>query len=124
MHSVARTYRRGTDEPPALRHNTREATAAQVERVVAKAHRVTLSELRAPGRPRASVVWARRTAMYLQRVLFELSCEDIARRFGHHRTSVLHACRKVEDRRDEPAFDRRLERLEELILRDLPGRST
>ncbi len=93
--------------------------AERIERLVARAHRVALSELTAPGRPSARVARARHMAMYLQRVVLELSCDEIGRRFAHHRTSVIHACRKIEDRRDDAVFDSCMERLEARIALEL-----
>ena len=97
--------------------------ADYVERLVARNHRVGMAELRAVGRPTARVARARHLAMYLQRVLLQLSCEEIGRRYGQHRTSVSHACRKVEELRDRKFFDRRVQRLEDRIGMVLhPGR--
>lgn len=44
-------------------------------------------------------------AMYVCHVALELTMTDIARGFGRDRTSVGYACARVEDRRDERAFD-------------------
>ncbi|ESR22762.1 ATPase involved in DNA replication initiation [Lutibaculum baratangense AMV1] len=93
--------------------------ARLVERYVARHHGVALSEMMAPGRATARAKWARHTTMYLERVVLQLTCEEIAARFGHHRTSVTHACRKVEERRDEAAFDARLQALEARVGRYL-----
>jgi hypothetical protein len=41
-----------------------------------------------------------------------LSLTDTGRLFGRDRTTVAHACCVVEDRRDDPAFDRALDLLE------------
>lgn len=52
-------------------------------------------------------------AMYLAHVGFGMSMARIARAFGRHRTTVTHACHLVEDRRDDPRFDRLLDCLEQ-----------
>lgn len=44
-------------------------------------------------------------AMYVCHVGLQLTMTDIARGFGRDRTTVGYACAKVEDRRDERAFD-------------------
>jgi chromosomal replication initiation ATPase DnaA len=50
--------------------------------------------------------------MYLAHVGFALSFEAIGRAFGRDRTTVSHACRVVEDSRDDARLDRRLSALE------------
>lgn len=62
------------------------------------------------GAPRAAYV--RQVAMYLAHVGFALSFEAIGRSFGRDRTTVSHACRVVEDSRDDTKLDRRLAGLE------------
>lgn len=44
-------------------------------------------------------------AMYVCHVVLRLTMADIARGFGRDRTTVGYACARVEDRRDEHAFD-------------------
>ncbi|WP_366408371.1 helix-turn-helix domain-containing protein [Nitrobacter sp. 62-13] len=62
------------------------------------------------GAPRAA--YARQVAMYLAHVGFALSFETIGRAFDRDRTTVSHACRVVEDSRDDEKLDRRLALLE------------
>ncbi len=50
--------------------------------------------------------------MYLAHVGFALSFETIGRAFDRDRTTVAHACRVVEDSRDDARLDRRLAALE------------
>jgi chromosomal replication initiation ATPase DnaA len=50
--------------------------------------------------------------MYLAHVGFALSFEAIGRAFDRDRTTVSHACRVVEDSRDDARLDRRLAMLE------------
>lgn len=44
-------------------------------------------------------------AMYVCHVALSLPMSDIAQGFGRDRSTVGHACAKVEDRRDDRAFD-------------------
>jgi hypothetical protein len=44
-------------------------------------------------------------AMYVCHVALRLTFTDIAQGFGRDRTTVAHSCARVEDRRDEHAFD-------------------
>ena len=55
---------------------------------------------------------ARQVAMYLAHVGLGIPMADIGRAFRRHRTTVTHACHVVEDRRDDPRFDRLLDSLE------------
>jgi hypothetical protein len=65
------------------------------------------------GRPR--VAFARQVAMYLAHVACGLSLTDVGQVFCRDRTTVAHACGLIEDRRDDPAFDRSLELLEGVV---------
>jgi hypothetical protein len=67
-----------------------------------------------PSRAIAPVCEARHVAMYLAHVVFQVSLSSIAGAFGRDRTSVAHAVRRIEDRRDDKGFDAMLTRLEAL----------
>jgi chromosomal replication initiation ATPase DnaA len=71
---------------------------------------VTTLETAPRGSQRAA--FARQVAMYLAHVAFGLSFEAIGRAFGRDRTTVAHACRVVEDSRDDIWFDCRAATLE------------
>ncbi len=60
--------------------------------------------------PKAAL--ARQVAMYLVHTSYGISLGRVAAAFGRDRSTVAHACRAVEERRDEPAFDRWLDALE------------
>lgn len=45
-------------------------------------------------------------------VTFGFSLSAVGRHFGRDRTTAAHACRQVEDRRDDRDFDLLLDRLE------------
>ncbi|GAB4225391.1 MAG: hypothetical protein Kow0032_01130 [Methyloligellaceae bacterium] len=87
-----------------------------VELAVASAFQVPLHELRAPTRCRATVAFARQVAMYLMHVGCGLSLTQVGALVGRDRTTVAHACGIVEDRRDDPAFDGTVERLETAVM--------
>ena len=59
-----------------------------------------------------AAAFARSLAMYLAHVAFGMSLGRAARAFGRDRSTVRYACRLIEDRRDDPRFDRWLEALE------------
>ncbi len=73
---------------------------------------MALAELVAPSRGSPRAALARQVAMYLCHIGFSLSFEAVGRLFARDRTTVAHACRVVEDRRDDRWFDRRVAMLE------------
>ncbi|MCX7309119.1 MAG: DNA replication initiation protein [Afipia sp.] len=56
--------------------------------------------------------FARQVAMYLAHVGFGLGFATVGECFRRDRTTVAHACRVVEDRRDDIWFDCRMAALE------------
>ena len=56
-----------------------------------------------PGRRATSHV--RQVAMYVCHVAYSMPMGEVAQAFGRDRTTVGHACRMVEDRRDDRAYD-------------------
>lgn len=72
-----------------------------------------------PGGPQATrtpartTAFARQIAMYLAHVGFGISMADVGKIFGRDRTTVVHACHVIEDRRDEARFDDLLDHLEQ-----------
>jgi chromosomal replication initiation ATPase DnaA len=54
---------------------------------------------------------ARQVAMYLAHVCCGMTLTEVGAMFGRDRTTVSHACLKVEYRRDDPNFDRALDLL-------------
>lgn len=97
----------------------RMAQVAFAQETVARAFKVSVTELRAPTRRAAPVALARQIAMYLMHVVFGVSLSAVGRHFGRDRTTAAHACRQIEDRRDDPAFDLLVDRLE-FALRAVP----
>jgi chromosomal replication initiation ATPase DnaA len=96
-----------------------------IDAYVMSAFDVAREDIERASRGPAHVALARQVAMYLHHVLLGQSLTQVAARFGRDRTTVAHACRLVEDRRDDAAFDRLLAILEEGIgasLGHLPAR--
>jgi chromosomal replication initiation ATPase DnaA len=62
------------------------------------------------------VAFARQVAMYLAHVGGGLCLSEVGRLFARDRTTVAHACALVEDRRDDPDFDRCLSFLELALI--------
>lgn len=71
-----------------------------------------LPEGAARRRPRCHM---RQIAMYLSHVVLSVPYQSVATAFGRDRTTVMHACSVVEDRRDDAAYDRFVEQCERCI---------
>lgn len=100
---------RDSVEPEILQPSIDVTTAILV---VAQVFEVSPAALLRPTRGRASVALARQTAMYLAHVTAGLSLTTVGCCFKRDRTTVAHACRLIEMRRDDPGFDRVVELLE------------
>jgi len=66
---------------------------------------IPIRELNARTRLSAKVAFARQLAMYIAHVRLGLKLGVVGGQFGRDRTTVAHACRVIEDRRDEPEVD-------------------
>ncbi len=91
----------------------RAATVAVA--VVAQVFALPPDDLLRTTRGRAGVALARQIAMYLAHVVGGQTLTDIGQHFRRDRTTVAHACRLVEARRDDPSFDRVVELLEWIV---------
>lgn len=80
--------------------------------ITAHAYGVPLDSLMAATRKDRRVAEARQVAMYLAHVVFRMSLAEIARGFGRDRTTARHACRHVEELREDPGRDRLIAWLE------------
>jgi chromosomal replication initiation ATPase DnaA len=78
--------------------------------------RLDAAALEAPLRGSQRMAFARQIAMYLLHVVFGLSFDAVGRAFGRDRTTVAHACRVIEDGRDDIWFDCRVATLESICL--------
>lgn len=97
------------------RDRERAAQVALMQETVALAWNVPIAEIRSPTRRKAAVAQARQVAMYLTHVIYGFSLSAVGRHFGRDRTTAAHACRLVEDRRDDKNFDMLLDRLEQAL---------
>ena len=87
-----------------------------VEPAVAAVFEVEVEDLRAATRRSARAAFARQVAMYLAHVVCGLSLTEVGLIFARDRTTVAHACELIEDRRDEPELDARLDHLERAVV--------
>jgi chromosomal replication initiation ATPase DnaA len=83
--------------------------------MVAEAFELDRSALNGRTRGCAQVALARQVAMYLARVSLGLTLSQAAGLFGRDRTTAAHACRVIEDRRDDSRFDAMLAAIEEAL---------
>ena len=75
------------------------------------------AEIFADDKGSPDAVFARQVAMYLCYTAFEISLARVAVAFERDRSTVSHACHRIEDRRDEPQFDQWIESLEAMARR-------
>ncbi len=92
---------------PGLRGQSRAAIELAVVHVFGVEHKA----LGHVTRGAAQTALARQVAMYLAHVACGLTLTDAGRLFDRDRTTVAYACLIVEDRRDDPLFDRALDLL-------------
>jgi chromosomal replication initiation ATPase DnaA len=86
-----------------------------LEFAIAVAFGIETKDLRRRTRGRADAAFARQVAMYLGHVAYGLTYSDVGRVFERDRTTVAHACKIVEDRRDDAGIDRTLDLLEAVV---------
>jgi chromosomal replication initiation ATPase DnaA len=100
--------------PASLRRSRTSARRIchDIARLVAEEFEIDAAAMISPTRGAPHAAYARQVAMYLAHVGFALSFEAIGRAFDRDRTTVSHACRVVEDSRDDAGLDRRLAALE------------
>src|SRR5262245_48956903 len=97
-------------------HWVRSRVRRLIEPAVAAVFEVEVEDLSAPTRRSAEAAFARQVAMYLAHVVCGLSLTEVGLIFARDRTTVAHACELIEDRRDEPELDARLQHLERAVI--------
>lgn len=96
-----------------------KAAARLAMHMAAYACHIDPADVEARTRGSAEAAAARQLAMYLAHVAMKMSLARVAIAFERDRSTVGHACRVIEDRRDDPAFDAHVALLEDL-LREAP----
>jgi len=94
---MANIFETGFSPPPTIAGLSAAAAAAVVG--------VPLAAIATPRRCAKRVAQARQLAVYLHHVVLGASVSDCARQFARDRATVRFACARIEDRRDDPAFD-------------------
>jgi len=80
--------------------------------IVAAAFGLRPDDLGSARRGAADVAFARQVAMYLAHTHFRLPLTTAGELFHRDRTTARHACKQVEERRDDPRVDALLAHLE------------
>lgn len=93
--------------------NLQRANIAQ--NLCAAAFGVSHARLGVQTRGNAQTALARQLAMYLAHVGFEMSLAQTAIAFGRDRSTVAYACHRIEDLREDEAFDRWVAELEAMV---------
>jgi hypothetical protein len=83
-----------------------------IEQSIAQVFGVPPVDLCRTTRGRAQVALARQVAMYIDHITCGHTFTEVGGLFARDRTTVAYACNVIEDRRDNPSFDRALELLE------------
>lgn len=89
--------------------------ARRVEIIVASAFALGAGAIRDARRGRATVAFARQVAIYLSHTRLGLSYTEAGAYFGRDRTTVAHACRTVEEKREDPVVDAAIDFLERAL---------
>ncbi|WP_419320717.1 helix-turn-helix domain-containing protein [Caulobacter sp. ErkDOM-E] len=85
---------------------------AFVTHLVAMATDVSPGDISAHKRSTLAAARARQIAIYLTHVTFHWPLNRVAFAFGRDRTTCAHACHRIEDMREDAAFDAKLVTLE------------
>ena len=88
------------------------ANCLVAEALVAAALDVSRDHLHAPNRCRARIARARQIAIYIAHGWLDIPVGQVVRHFRRDRSTISHACRVIEDRREDPRFDRMLTAIE------------
>jgi chromosomal replication initiation ATPase DnaA len=83
--------------------------------MVGAAFALSPNAIRDPHRGRATAAFARQVAIHLAHTRLGLSFTEAGAYFGRDRTTAAHACRTVEDKREDPSIDAIVDFLERAI---------
>ncbi|MCC2113858.1 MAG: hypothetical protein KDJ16_17610 [Hyphomicrobiales bacterium] len=109
-------HQQTSNSPPLATRRNAHASVKAVVIVVAAVLRLPVRDIEAATRSSPRIARGRQLAMYLAHVGTGLSMSAVGRAFGRDRTTVAHACRVVEERREDPCFDAMAGCLERLII--------
>ena len=98
---------------PAARFQVRPSEALAA--IVASTFSVSRDAIGGRRRGPAQTAFARQVAIYLSHTRLGLTYAEAGACFGRDRTTAAYACRKVEERRDDPRIDAVVDLLERAI---------
>ncbi len=101
------------------RETARGVSFADVSLLVAAALGVPVEEIESRTRRSAAAAFARQCAMYLAHVVLGANYSEIGECFRRDRTTVAHACRLIEERREEAGLDGLLTAIENALCAQL-----
>ena len=101
-----------------FRRRRSDPEGERVLELVAAARGVTKAQLLQPGRGTGDIALSRQLAMYLMHVSLQRIYSEVGVFFERDRKTVSYACSVIEDRRDDPAFEAELQRLEAELAAD------
>jgi len=96
-----------------------DVNASTLVRIVATAFDLTACEMFHHSRSRAPIAATRQLAMYMMHVVIGRSLTEVGRFFGRDRTTVSHACIRIEDLRDDLEFDEKINQIEEIYIQKI-----
>jgi len=82
---------------------------------VAEHFGVPIADVMSKTRESAKVAFARQIAAYVAHTTLSISYSQVAEFFHRDRTTIAHACKTIEDRRDDRSFDVKLCAVENLV---------
>ncbi len=94
----------------------RRGIKSNIMHVVGRSYRIETYEIFSPSRLQANIALARQIAMYLAHISFGLSQYEVGNLFHRDRKTVSHACKLIEDMREQSDFDCLLAILENTVL--------
>lgn len=101
-------------------HGDREAL--ELVQSVASARGVMVAQIFKAHRGKLPIALARQIAMYLMHIMLGRSLTNVGVFFDRDRTTIAYACAKIEDMRDNPAFDDEIAAFEEAIAESIEHR--
>jgi hypothetical protein len=82
-----------------------DPAAAAVAALVARRRNIPMDLLLHRSRCKPEIAEARMLAMYLVHIMLGRTYSEVGQFFGRDRTTVAHACARIEDLRDDPRFE-------------------
>lgn len=94
---------------------TPEIGCALAARLAASAFGVNLADVSAGTKVSVRATSARQIGIYLAHTALGFPLKTVADHFGRDRTTAAHACRQIEERREDRLFDAEIAELENLL---------